>query len=314
VAGVSTLGSDDQVFMRWGALHTTSDYGNFLAELFNKQLLPAYLIAPSGLKLLARAATVNDFRAKHVYRNSPMGTLQKVNEAGEFKRVDKSDAKAESYSVSSYAAVFAITRQAMVNDDMSVFGDIGAQLAIQASEFENQQLAALLVSNPIMADGFALFSTQHNNLAGTAGAIADTTLTAGRLAMRMQVNQSGEPIAVAPRYLLTSAAQETVAEKAIAAIYPPTTADVNAFTAAFTLVVDPRLDHLNQPLAWYLFADTAIAPVLEFSYLSGSEGPRVSTRVGFAGGSDVDGSEILCQLDYGCGAIGWQGAYKNVGA
>jgi hypothetical protein len=313
-AGISTLGSDDQIFQRWGAMHTTSDYGNFLAELFNKQLLPAYLIAPSGLKLLARAATVNDFRAKHVFRNSPMGVLQKVNEHGEFKRVDKSDVKAESYAVSSYAAVFGITRQTMVNDDMSVFADIGAQLSIQAAEFENAQLAALLVSNPIMADGFALFSTQHNNLAGTGGAVGDTTLSAARLAMRLQSNQNGQPIDIRPMYLLAPATQETTAQKALASIYPPQTNDANVFTDFVRLVVDPRLDKLGQTLPWYLFGDVATSPVLEFSYLSGAEGPRVSTRVGFAGGSDIDGTEVLCQLDYGCGVIGSQGAFKNVGA
>jgi hypothetical protein len=313
-AGVSTLGNDDQIFQRWGAMHTTSDYGNFLAELFNKQLLPAYLIAPSGLKLLAWAATVNDFRQKHVYRNSPMGPLQKVNEHGEFKRVDKSDVKAESYAIASYAGVFAITRQAMVNDDMSVFADIGAQLSIQAAEFENAQLAALLVSNPIMADGFALFSTQHNNLAATAGAVGDTTLSAARLAMRLQSNQNNQPIDIRPMYLLAPATQETTAQKALAAIYPPQTQDANVFTDFVRLVVDPRLDKLGQTLPWYLFGDVATAPVLEFSYLSGYEGPRVSTRVGFAGGSDIDGTEVLCQLDYGCGVIGSQGAYKNPGA
>jgi hypothetical protein len=314
VAGVSALGSDDQIFSRWGGMHTTSDYGNFLAELFNKQLLPAYLIAPSGLKLLARAATANDFRQKHVYRNSPMGVLQKVNEHGEFKRVDKSDAKPEGYAVQSFAAVFAITRQTMVNDDMSVFGDIGAQLSIQAAEFENAQLAALLVSNPVMADGFPLFSTQHANLAASGGAVGDTTLSAARLAMRLQSNQNGQPIDIRPMYLLAPATQETTAQKALAAIYPPQTTDANVFTDFVRLVIDPRLDKLGQTLPWYLFGDVATAPVLEFSYLSGYEGPRVMTRVGFQGGSDIDGTEVLCQLDYGCGVIGSQGAYKNPGA
>jgi hypothetical protein len=50
------------------------------------------------------------------------------------------------------------------------------------------------------------------------------------------------------------------------------------------------------------------------SYLSGAEGPQVETRVGFSGGSDVDGSEVLCKLDYGCGVIAFVGAYKNPGA
>ena len=149
---------------------------------------------------------------------------------------------------------------------MGVFSDISSQLSIQAAEFENEQLAALLVSNPVMSDGNALFSAPHNNLAAAGTVIDSAGLSAGRLAMRMQTNANGQPIAVAPRYLLTSAGKETEAEKALASIFPPTTADANTFTGAFGLVVDPRLDHLSQALPWYLFGDVAIAPVLEFSY------------------------------------------------
>ncbi len=110
IGGVSTLGGDGEIFARWGAMHTTSDFGSFLQELFNKQLLVAFQIAPSGLKMLARAATANDFRMKHVYRNSPMGQLMPVNQHGEFKRTTKGDVKPESYAVNSFAAIFPITR------------------------------------------------------------------------------------------------------------------------------------------------------------------------------------------------------------
>ena len=194
LGGASTLGGDGEIFARWGALHTTSDFGSFLQELLNKQLLVAFQIAPSGLKLLARPATANDFRQKHVYRNSPMGQLQPVNQHGEFKLVTNSDVKPESYALAAYAAVFGISRQALVNDDLQVFSDIGAQLTIQASEFENEQLAALLVSNPVMSDGNALFSAAHGNLAATGTAIDDPGLSEARLAMRLQVNQNGQPI------------------------------------------------------------------------------------------------------------------------
>jgi len=67
-------------------------------------------------------------------------------------------------------------------------------------------------------------------------------------------------------------------------------------------VVDPRLDKLSQTRPWYVFGDVGTAPVLEYSYLSGAEGPKVLTRVGFAGGADVDGTEVLVSLDFGCGA------------
>ncbi len=92
---------------------------------------------------------------------------------------------------------------------MGVFSDISSQLSIQAAEFENEQLAALLVSNPVMSDGNALFSAPHNNLAAAGTVIDSAGLSAGRLAMRMQTNANGQPIAVAPRYLLTSAGKET---------------------------------------------------------------------------------------------------------
>jgi hypothetical protein len=312
--GVSTLGSDAEILRRWGSLHTTSDFASFLQELFNKQLLADFVIAPSGLKLLARRATVNDFRAKHVYRDSPIGGLQPVNQHGEFKRVTKSDVKPESYSVGTFAAVFGISRQALVNDDLGIFSDISADLSIQAREFENAQLAQLLVSNPVMSDGNALFSAAHGNLAAAGTAIDDPGLTAARLALRLSVNQNNQPIAVEPVYLLTSATNETAGQKAIAAIYPPTTDDANVFTNGLKLVIDPRLDHLSQTKPWYVFGDPGLVPVLEYSYLSGSEGPMVETRSQFSQGADIDGTEVLCKLDYGCGVISSVGAFKNPGA
>jgi hypothetical protein len=314
MSGASTLGGDNEIFLRWGALHTTSDFGNFLAQLFNKQLLPVFLLAPSGLKEVTRRSTANDFRNKNVYRNSPMGKLMPLNEHGEFQRTSRADVKPESYRVESFAAVFGISRQSLVNDDMGVFTDIAQQLAIQSMEFENSQLANLLVANPLMSDGYALFSAAHGNLAATAIAVGEPGLTAARLAMRLQTNQNGQPINIRPMFLLTSAAQETAAKKALSAIYPTQTNFVNVFTDFVQLVIDPRLDLLGQTTAWYLFADTGYAPVLEDSYLSGYEGPRVFVRVGFQGGSNLDGVETLCQLDYGVGAIGWLGAYKNPGA
>jgi hypothetical protein len=314
IEGMSTLGSDAEIIQRWGGgMHTTSDFSNFLQQLFNKELMAAYLIAPSGLKLLARRATINDFRARYVFRDSPIGGLQKVNEAGEFKRVSKTDVKPESYALATYASVFGISRQALVNDDMGVFGDIAAQLVIQAAEFENAQLAALLISNPVLSDGNALFSVAHGNLAGTPAVVDTQPLSDARLAMRLSKNQNGQPIEVKPTYLLVPATQETAAQKALSNIYPPIIADVNPFDGYLQLVVDPRLDNAGQTKAWYCFGDPALVPVLEYAYLSGAEGPQVDTRSQFNQGADVDGTEVLCKLDFGAGAISSTGAFKNPG-
>jgi hypothetical protein len=77
-----------------------------------------------------------------------------------------------------------------------------------------------IAEETVMSDGNALFSAAHGNLAAAGGAIADTTLTAARLALRMMTNQNGQPISVEPKFLLSSATQETTAQKGLAAIYP----------------------------------------------------------------------------------------------
>lgn len=101
-------------------------------------------------------------------------------------------------------------------------------------------------------------------------------------------------IRVTPKNLLVPPALETVAEKWLATIAPATAADVNPFSGAMSLVVEPRLSSATR---WYVTADPGEIDGLEFAYLSGNEGPQVESRSGW----DVDGVEIRVILDFGAG-------------
>jgi hypothetical protein len=50
----------------------------------------------------------------------------------------------------------------------------------------NTAVYRVLTDNAAMSDGIALFHEDHGNLASSGGAIAVSTLSAGRLAMRTQ--------------------------------------------------------------------------------------------------------------------------------
>lgn len=92
-----------------------------------------------------------------------------------------------------------------------------------------------------------MFHTDHANKAGAGGAIADTTLSSARLALRSQTGLSGQRISATPKYLLVPAALETSAEKWLATIATAKAAakaaDVNPFAGPFAgslaLVVEP---------------------------------------------------------------------------
>jgi hypothetical protein len=295
------------------AMHTTSDFPNLLTGAGQRMLLEAYTAAAPAIKQIARRSTAVDFRAKSTLRLGEAPKLIKVNEGGEIKYGSRAEAK-ESYRLYTYARIFSISREALINDDLGAFSDFTRAYGVAAASLEAQVLVDLLAGaagiGPTMSDGKALFHSDHGNLAASGAAISDATLTAARLALRTMKGLDGESIIeVAPRYLVTPAAKETDAQKAIAAIYPATTADANVFTGALTLVTDPRLD-AKSATRWYVFGDPAVAPVLEYSYLQEAQGPMVDSRPGF----DVLGMEFRAVLDFGAGVLDWRGAYCNPGA
>jgi HK97 family phage prohead protease len=289
------------------AMHTTTDFPNLLTSTGNRTLMSAYQAAQSPLKQVARQSTLPDFRAGTRLKLSDIGQLQKVTESGEITHTTRGEA-AESYSLDTYASQFAISRKALINDDLGAFRDWGQTAGRMAAETEANLLLTLLLSNPTMGeDSTALFHADHSNLAGTPGTIAIASLDTARQALRNMTALDGTtPINATPKFLIVGPALETTAEQVLAAIYAATVDDVNPFTGKLTLLVEPRITDSS----WYLFADPAVLPVLEYSYLSSAQGPQMSSREGW----DVLGMEYRVVLDFGAGAIDFRGAYKNAGA
>lgn len=310
--GLTTFGSDAEVITR--SLNTTSDLANVVGVFANKIAAQYYQLAPSGLKVVCkRGASHPDFKGRNIIRRGELPTLEKVNEKGEFKRGSILDDR-QTYAVATYGKVFGMSRQLFINDDLGLLADVAAGWGIAAQEFENQLLVSLLTSNsgngPKLADTKPIFDAAHGNLATIGCPIIDTAFTAARLALRSQKGLNGTiPINATPKYVVVPAALETKAEQYLAPFYPNTPASVNPFAGAMSIVVDPRLDAVSAT-RWYVFADPAVLPVIEYAYLSGFEGVQVETQLGF----DVDGVEIRARLDFGAGGIDFRGAYCNPGA
>ena len=302
-AGVSATGlAADALIER--ALHTTSDFPDALGDTVGRTLMASYRAVGSGIKVLARKATLPDFRNRSRVKIDSDMMLAPVNEKGEFQSGTILDGK-ESYKLSTFGRIFGISRVALVNDDIGAFADIPRMLGQAAANFEAQQLVALLESNPAMDDEVVVFHTDHANLADAGAAPDETTLSTARLAMRKQKGLGDNLISVTPKYLLVPSELETAAEKLLSAIQATTTDDANPF-AKLTLVVEPRL---SNPTAWYIVADKGEVPGIEYAHLTGAEGPQITSRAGF----EVDGIQTRVRLDFGAGWMDHRGWYRNAG-
>lgn len=308
VAGLNTM-SREEILHR--ALHTTSDFPNLLTASGNRVLMPAYQAASSPIKMLARKTSAPDFRPLSQLKIGDFGKLDKVNESGEIKSTTTSEA-IEGYRLETFGRIFGLSRQAIINDDLNAFGRWASMMGQAAAETEADQLISLLTESngvgPVIQEtGNRLFDANHGNLASVAGAPSVDTLSAARLAMRMQKGLGGDkPINVTPKYLVVAPDLETTAEKVLAELRAATVDEQNPFSGRLELMVEARLPET----AWYVFADPATAPVLEYAYLSSAQGPQLSSRDGW----EVLGREFRVTLDFGCGAVDYRGAYRNAGA
>ena len=169
-----------------GGYQTTSDFANALENTLNKTLLAAYLIAPDTWRFWCGVGSVTDFRAHPRYRTGFFTSLDQIVESGEFTNAIIPDASKESITALTYGNMLMLSRQAIVNDDMSVFDRLSVQIGRAAAVTIEVKVYAQLALNsglgPLLNDGVAMFNAAHNNL-GAGAAISIANLDADRIVM-----------------------------------------------------------------------------------------------------------------------------------
>lgn len=301
--------------VRSAGMQGTSDFAHLLSNVATRRLRAAYEQAGSTYAIWAsRAPNAADFKSMDVVQLSGAPDLLQTNEHGEFTYGTLKDA-GESYKVVTHGRIVSLTRQAIVNDDLRGFDRLIRAFGDAAARLENRLVYSQLLSNPTMGDGVALFHATHGNLAG-AGSVLDniTKLGAGRAAMRKQKGLQGEPLNLAPAFLIVPSDLEQIAYQFTSSNYVPTApGEVNEFRqggrTALEPVVEPLLD-TDSATAWYLAANSNQVDTVEYCYLDGAEGPVIETKQGF----EVDGVAIKCRLDFGAKVIDHRGLRKATGA
>lgn len=292
-----------------GGMHSTSDFPNLLTGAGNRILLDAYKAAECPLKALAKRRDANDFRAISMLRLSEAARLSEVSENGEVTYGSRSETK-EGFAVKTYAKIFSMSRQAIINDDLGAFADSNVAWGRASAETEADLLVALFTANSgagiNLDDDNPVYTTGRKNKAAAGTLIDVTNLGAARQAMREAKGLDGKtPISVTPKHLVVGAAKETEAEQVLAALAAAQVSEVNPFSGKLILHVEPRFTGN----AWRLFADPAEVTTIVIAYLNGNAGPILASREGWS----TLGAEFRAVLDFGCGIADWRGTYLNAG-
>jgi len=296
--------------------HTSSDFPNLLADVANKSLLMGYQDEPYSATWTTELS-VPDFKPAHFPQLSSAPNLLLVLESGEFKEGSFGESD-ESMSLLTYGRLFNISRQAIVNDDQNAFTRVPRAMGQAARRKELDLIYDVLISNPTMGDGTALFHADHNNLASSGAALAVASLSDARTAMRKQTTLSADTssanqyLNIVPRYLIVPAALESLAEQLIASLVDPAKSNDTPnleFVRGLELVVDARLD-ADSETAWYLAAGQQQIETVGRAYLESDSSVFLESSEGWT----VDGISFKVRQDFAAAALDFRGLHKDPGA
>lgn len=291
------------------AFNTTSDFSSILANVANKSLRNGYEQSPRTFTAWAKQAIIPDFKQVSRTQLGEAPVLEAVGEGGEIKRGSMVDGK-EVYQLATYAKIMAVSRQAIINDDLNAFTDVPRKFGFSAASLESDVVYGILTANAALADAIALFHASHGNLQGTGVALGVDPVGELRKFIRLQKGLDGKRVLnLIGKFLIVPAALEQKALQMTTQITPALATSVNPWFNQLQPIVEPRLDAASAT-AYYMAVDPAQCDTVEYGYLEGQEGVYTETRMGF----DVDGMEIKARLDFGAKALDFRGMSKNVGA
>lgn len=255
----------------------TGDFPGIMADALNKAASTQYVQARRVWRSWCRRAETRDFKERKVVALEDIGRLPELKEGESITFSALTERGRESYRLVEYAAGAKITRQTMINDDTDVLAQIPQRFAEAAARLEDWQAhTVVLEGNPALADGSALFSTSHANLA--TGTLSVSTLGGARTKLARQTTTAGDPLDVPGRVLIVPPELSTTAEQVM------DSTGRNSRVLGEPPIEVAMTPHLASTTQWYLAADPRVLPAAEMLFLSTEPEPQIASRIQYASG------------------------------
>lgn len=282
----------------------TGELPGILSNVANKSLAKSYQLADTTFEAWTAKGNNTDFKAAKRYRLSEAQELVEIKENGEFTASKFTEEEATA-SVLTFGRSWSLSRQAIINDDLSALSKIPQSYAYAAKYGINRLVYKTL-------SGLNLEATNK----GTAGTLSVTSLGEARKLLRVQKGVDKETtLNLRPYALIVPAELETLAQQLLKSTSDPegkNSGVANPFNEKNTnnlrLIVDGELDSYSNK-AWYVVADPMLAPAIEVTYLNGKDTPTIDSRVSFTN----LGMDFRIYMDYGVNVIDKRGIIKNEG-
>ena len=285
------------------ASFSTLSLPGILSNIANKEILQGYMEEDAVWREIAQIKSASDFKTITSYRMLDDMAYEKLGPAGEIKH-GKLGEESFTRSIDTYAKMFSLTRQDIINDDLGAFDDLKRIVGAGSAMKLNDLFWATFLGN--LATIFT--ATRTNYITGATSNLGTdgVGLGLGQKAWRSRTSPAADGakrLSGTAKFLLVPPELEVIADALYATrnVAAVKVSDSNTFANKYTPIVANQLSDSSisgySTTAWYLLGEKSKGSPVVVSFLNGQETPTVES-------ADADFNTLGIQFrgyhDYGC--------------
>jgi hypothetical protein len=289
---------------------STISLSGILSNIANKALLDGYAALPSKIQMFAKKSSHPDFKGLTSYRLGADGDFKKVPASGKIESTGLSE---ESYTnkVETWGRLITLTRQMIINDDLSAFTDIPRRLGMNGSRtMEREGWSTLLTSIA------TLFTASHGNTITDVLSVEGLNNASGKLSKTL--TNDNDYSGFEGRYVIVGTSLSATADELYKSTTLYETTGNNPVYNKYEPITSPYWEGIpgkaapaNGATQWMLITDPALAPIIDIALLDGKGEPTVEDETA---AFDVLGVQIRAYFDFGFAPLDWRGGVYSTGA
>lgn len=329
-----------EAYEEWAEIQeadSKADFPTFLFGPISYTMWQGYTRVEPQYRRYTRIENLKDFRERRIRGLNALKGIGWVGDHGEYPQMRRTERGGPSLILDTYGGVYAITRQAVINDDSGELlnrnpDEMGYAMGIFIAEAN----VALIEANPTAYDGLPFYSAVRGNL--TTQPLSEDSLVDGIAWMETQVDDSGYRIQVrAATLVVKSPRMQAIANRILRSQQAGTQVQYSGAPGAGSNVFDKGTDNplygilppdavVREPFFtdsndWRLMASPTDVPSWAMGFLNGKEEPFIGLRnpeVRNALGPGVDPYtyefdtiDFKVRHDFGVGAVDPRGSYMG---
>lgn len=314
--------SSDEIYamLQRGFYNPEAAFPSILDQTIEKSYVEGHKKVAVTFDQFVKKGSLKDFKTHdNHYIAGPVGEFLEVPENGELKHDVFGDAKLPTRKLKTYGRQFTLSRKAFIDDDIALVTSLPARYAAAARKTQNKQVFEILLKNPTIYDGAALFGKAHKNLLKTGTGITQEAMQTMIMALSNQKDQFGESIIINPETIVLPSGMQFDMYTLFNSPTINTSDNTQAVNPLYNyrdrikVVEDPVINAmcggLNNVMPWFLFGSLSDSEGIEIDYLNGQEIPNIRRM-------EVPGQLGLIwdiYLDWGISVMDFRSMVKNPG-